>query len=202
MGPPASERPTLSPAVERYVQGKIGTIEDAYRSRLRDQRRQGEAAADRLVREHESSNPGELATATGATVVTDEWSGLDGLIMLGTYADGTITVFEAQVRTVADDGPLSVETVRDVAVAHELAHHVLDSPRMERDDDRGRLTRLVERARGNGRRQRQTVLAEVAAHTFAGALVDVAPHDHPLEVTERVVEPTPAAADAADVNRE
>lgn len=199
----ADDTPSVPAAVDRYVHGKVGSApEERYRRRVRDSHGRGEAAAQRLVREHGTNDPSALADETGATVVADEWSGLESLVMMGTYADGTITVYPEQVRAVAEDVPLPVETILDVVLAHELAHHVLDRPPVERADDRGRLERLVERVRGNAPSRRQSVLTEVAAHAFAATLVDVAPLDHPLEVTERAIESTPTAASAAAPNRE
>lgn len=188
---------SLPTAVERYVRREAGAFafEDDFLESIRDTRERGQSCARELVQDHGTSDPSRLAIATGASVATDDWTGMSSLTILGTYTEGTITIYEEQIRATANELPLSVETVRDTVIAHELAHHVMNDPLPERYSDRpGRLRRIVARVCGGTPHRERTVLVEIAAHAFAGSLIDVSPLNHPLDLIELAAERTSAAS--------
>lgn len=177
----------LPSPIERYAQRKTGggQLDDRLVTCLQDAHERGRRRARDLERTHATSNPVTLARAADIDVVSDRWAGMETFTILGSYADGTITVYERQVRETAASLPLSAETVWDVVVAHELGHGVLDDAFAPDNGPLKRLRGVVAEARGDRPRRERTVLVETAAHAFAGTLVDVVPLTHPIEVTER-----------------
>lgn len=200
---PTDSTPSLTalpPAVERYAHRETdrSPLADELTARLWSAHERGQRRARELARARSSSEPEALARAEGVDIESDAWSGMEAFTLLGSYADGTITVYERQVRDAAASLPLAEATVRDVVVAHELGHHVLDDTfGTDVDGSLDRLRTVVAAVRGARPRRVRTALSETAAHAFAGVLVDVAPLTHPLEVTELTTDRR-TAADRAD----
>ena len=186
-----TDRPTaptdLPPALAAYVSRTSGrsTIDDAFAARIEDAHRRGRCHARALVRSHATTDPETLARAENVTVVTDAWAGMEEFTFLGSYASGTITVYDRQVREVATSLPITESTVRDVVIAHELGHHVVNEESSGDDGPLKRLHEIVATLRGDRPDRERTVLVETAAHAFAGVLVDIDPLTHPTQVTGR-----------------
>lgn len=187
-----TDRPTAStdlpPALAAYVRRTSGrsAIDDAFAARIADAHRRGRCHARALVRSHDATtDPETLARAEDVTVVTDAWAGMEEFTLLGSYASDTITVYDRQVREVATSLPIAESTVRDVVIAHELGHHVLNEVCPGDDGPLKRLLEIVATLRGDRPDRERTVLAETAVHALAGVLVDIDPLTHPTQVTDR-----------------
>ena len=74
-----------------------------------------------------TADPYRIAEAAGVRVVSDGWDGLDGVRLLGTYADGVITLYEAQIDRVAADADIDPPALRKAVCTHELAHYELET---------------------------------------------------------------------------
>jgi hypothetical protein len=105
--------------------------------------RQGERSTDRRVRQFGEAKASELCTTNGTDDVWDlavnegvtirrsDWDGVDRLRLFGTYADGVITLYDAQISVLAERLDVSESLATELVLAHELGHHVLDVTEIE-----------------------------------------------------------------------
>ncbi len=76
-----------------------------------------------MMNDYGTSNPERLAMGAGLTVSEDDWRGLDGLVMLGTYDGDSITLYREQIRAVAANHGVPEFQLVEGTLAHELGHH-------------------------------------------------------------------------------
>lgn len=137
----------------------------------------GRERARELVARHGTRDPSSLAAAEGLTVESDEWAGGAGVRLVGTYADGVVTVYDAQVPALAADLDVDTSAARAFVVAHELGHHVVDADALsavrtaQRSSSRWR--RLLRRVVPAASTSPSKSLEERAVHAFATSLVGV-----------------------------
>lgn len=129
----------------------------------------GRTCATAVCDEHGTSNPEVLATVSGIDVIEDDWNGLDSLVLLGTYRDGTITLYREQVRDVATANDVPVCQLIEATLAHELGHCLVDLS--EIDSSRTKRWRDVA-ASFFGIDSRPKVIHEAAANGFCFALLE------------------------------
>ncbi|WP_224447090.1 hypothetical protein [Haloprofundus salilacus] len=132
----------------------------------------GREHAARTVDRYGTREPRRIAQAAGVTVRTDEWGGLSSLALLGTYADGTVTLYTRQIAAAAAAVDVSESLATELVLAHELAHHTfaVDPPTFgetEQSGCRRWLSALLPGRRDGLSRD----LEEVAAHAFVATLV-------------------------------
>ncbi|MFC7203317.1 ImmA/IrrE family metallo-endopeptidase [Haloferax namakaokahaiae] len=87
----------------------------------------GESKASELRSVHETTDVWELAAREGVTVRRSDWDGVDRLRLFGTYADGVITLYDAQIPALSETLEIEESLATELVLAHELGHHVLDA---------------------------------------------------------------------------
>lgn len=173
----------LPQPVHNYVRSTIDHRPSAETVRqLRRCYREGGERAERLAESHGSTDPWQLADALGVSVRRDSWPGLGGTTLLGTYADGTVTLYEVQIETRAAACGIPTQAAERAVLAHELAHHEIDQrPLPHQPTDTGWLRGLVPGYRRTSLSAR--AVEEVACHGFTETLVDLPGAIHPVELT-------------------
>lgn len=123
---------------------------------------------------HGTADPYRIAEAEGVRIAEDAWDGLDAVRLLGTYANGVITLYDAQIERVAADANIDHTALRTAVCAHELAHYELETRAPDwMDRDRRRPLARITGWLGIGRPSRPSHrrLEEHAAHAFTAALL-------------------------------
>lgn len=141
-------------------------------ARERTAREAGERTADEVVERYGTSDPREIAAAADVPVCDDEWDGIAGLVLLGTYDDGTVTLYPGQIEAHARERGVDRRSLTEAVVAHELGHHFVaatDRSPVAPPDRNGWLSRVLARCRG---RAGPKPVREAAANGFALALLE------------------------------
>jgi len=136
----------------------------------------GSEIASEVIDRYGSTAPREIAAAADIEVRVDEWDGMDGLVMLGTYGGRTITLYSSQIEAYARDRDIEQTYLTEAVVAHELGHHFLATADPSARPD-GLLKRLLMRCRGSGRPK---PVREAAANGFALELLERHRPDSPI----------------------
>ena len=84
--------------------------------------RKGVKVAKSVIAESNATDLEDLVEHYGLDVRVDDWQGLDGLVLLGTYNGGRITVYRHSIEAHAKQYGIPDTQVRDAVLAHELGH--------------------------------------------------------------------------------
>lgn len=142
----------------------------------REPREVGSRLADEVVDRYGSTAPREIAAAADIEVCVDEWEGIDGLVMLGTYGGSKITLYSRQIEAYARECGIERTYLTEAVIAHELGHHFLATTGPSARPN-GILQRFLMRCRGSASPK---PVREAAANGFALELLDGHRPDSPI----------------------
>lgn len=100
----------------------------------------GEEMARDVVARYGTRDPWRIAEREALRIEREQWTGVGGVTLLGTYTDGVVTLYPRQIAAKAREDDTSQSALTDAVVAHELGHHLLTD--IELPTSRSRWRRL------------------------------------------------------------
>lgn len=151
--------------------GQVGTQDSV--SKILCAARHGEERAQKVQDRYGTDDPWILSSQFDVTIEVDSWEGLPSMSLLGTYASGTITLYEYQIEAFADTEERSTSEVYKIVCAHELAHHLIDPTDFGEVEESSLWSRVISRLFNESSKIGIRELEEVAAHAFAVTLTGI-----------------------------
>ena len=133
----------------------------------------GEERAQKVQNIHGTDDPWILSSRFNVTIEIDSWEGLPSMSLLGTYAAGTITLYESQIEAFADTKAQSTTEVYKIVCAHELAHHLINPANFGQAGKTSLWNNIINTIFSESSKIGMHELEEVAAHAFAVTLTGI-----------------------------